>query len=128
MKKVLRVIAIIFMAVIILASIGIGFLIKDLEAVKSNQIEGVSLSKLSDGEYIGSYSLGRFSNTVKVVITNHRIVSIEVLKPVTLEREEVTEALFQSVIGSQSLDVDTISQATATSLAYLKSIEGALKP
>ena len=44
MKKVLRVIAIIFMAVIILASIGIGFLIKDLEAVKSNQIEGISLN------------------------------------------------------------------------------------
>ena len=128
MKKVLRIIAIIFVAIVVLVSVGIGFLIKDLSAVKSNQIEDVSISQLSDGEYIGSYSLGRFSNTVKVVITNHRIVSIEVLKTVTLEREEVTEALFQSVIGSQSLDVDTILEATATSLAYLKSIEGALKP
>lgn len=128
MKKVLRIIAVIFIAIIVLASAGIGFLMKDLDTVKSNHITTISTHQLSDGEYIGSYSLGRFSNSVKVIISNHRIVSIEVIKPVALERSDITEELFQSVIRNQSLDVDTISEATATSLAYLKSIEGALKP
>jgi len=58
----------------------------------------------------------------------HRITNIEVLKDVRFPaNEEMRQELFDRIIDQQSLQVDTITGATVTSRAYLKSIEEALR-
>lgn len=42
------------------------------------------------------------------------------------EKPELTDKLYDSVIKAQSLKVVTVSGATITSKAYLKSVENAL--
>ena len=71
---------------------------------------------------------GRFSNQVKVTVQNQKIVAIEFTKMVDFDWPEVREALIREVLAKQNVDIDTISEATATSKAYLKSIEDALRP
>ncbi|MDP2814885.1 MAG: FMN-binding protein, partial [Erysipelotrichaceae bacterium] len=70
----------------------------------------------------------RFSNTVVVTIKDKKIVDIQFTKTVDFDWPAVREALKDAVIDKQNIDIDTITEATATSKAYLKSIEKALRP
>jgi len=49
-----------------------------------------------------------------------------VVKTVTIDDPEMTSTIINNVIKNQSTTVDTVSGATVTSKAYLKSIENAL--
>lgn len=126
MKTFLKVVGILAAVVIVVIAVAAIFLSSGMSATKNLQIGTVDPSGLPDGAYEGSYSAGRFSNSVKVTVKDGRIESIETEKPVTFEKADVTKALFDSVIAEQNTDVDAMSGATLTSKAYLKSIEAAL--
>ena len=81
---------------------------------------------ISVGIYTSRYSKGRWRNTVEVTISNEKITAINPLQTVVVEKEDVTKALFKSVIDEQKITVDTVSVATVISKAYLKAIENAL--
>lgn len=104
------------------------YLSKDLNSTTKLTLEPIDLSVLADGVYQGTFEHGRFSNQVKVTVQNQKIVAIEFTKMVDFDWPEVREALIQKVIARQNVDIDTITEATATSKAYLKSIEDALRP
>ena len=57
---------------------------------------------------------------------DHQIANIAVVKTVTIDDPEMTSTIINNVIKNQSTTVDTVSGATVTSKAYLKSIENAL--
>jgi len=93
-------------------------------------IVAVDFAAVPSGTYRGKYEGGMFrwrANEVKVTVANGKVTDIAVVesavKPVP---EEILEPLFKNVIAAQSLQVDTISQATITSKSYLKSVEDAL--
>ncbi len=90
-------------------------------------VENVALDTIPDGTYEGSYSGMRWSNTVAVTVKDHQITNIEVVKSQVFITPETQDALAQSVLDSQSVEVDAISGATADSHAYLKAVENALK-
>ena len=128
MKNVFKIVAWVFLGVLIIGFGFMFFLNKDLESTTNLDVTPVNLSALTDGEYEGHFDHGRFTNTVVVTIKDQKIVDITFIKLVDFDWPEVREALKVAVIEKQNVDIDTISQATATSKAYLKSIEKALRP
>jgi uncharacterized protein with FMN-binding domain len=97
-----------------------------LKEVTDLDIESVDLTQIPDGSYTGSYDSYRWSTTVEVTILDHRITDVQ---SVTIQdgRDSLTEDLKEKVLSEQTVDVDAVSGATASSNAYLKAIENALK-
>jgi uncharacterized protein with FMN-binding domain len=126
MKLFLR---IVLTAVLILALVigsGVFYITRGLKTGAGLAIGSVDLNTLGDRDYKGSYDSGRFSNEVSVTVKDHRITDIELVKDVTFSKPEVYETLFNRVMEKQDVTVDTVSGATVTSKAYLRSIENAL--
>ncbi|HKL42163.1 MAG TPA: FMN-binding protein [Clostridia bacterium] len=126
MKKILKKITI-FISFLFIVAIGLTFyLSRGTDSYKSIHITDVNMNALSDGIYTGHYSEGRWKNTVEVTINNGQIKAIRPIQRVVFEKKEVSNIVFERVIKEQKISVDTISGATITSKAYLKSIENAL--
>jgi uncharacterized protein with FMN-binding domain len=126
MKKILKTISIIIGALFIIALVFTFYLSRGTNSHESIEIIDINVSDLSDGTYSGEYSQGRWRNIVEVTVDQGKIIKIEPIQSVLFEREEITNQIFERVIDEQKVTVDTISGATVTSKAYLKSIEDAL--
>ncbi len=127
MKKALKIILILFAAILVVGAGGLFYISRGLDAGSKVEISAVDPSSLSDGTYEGSYSAGRWSNEVAVTIKEGKITDIKVVKDVGFVQEGLSGKIFDRVIKSQNTTVDAVSGATVTSKAYLKSIENALK-
>ncbi|MFZ5351453.1 MAG: FMN-binding protein [Bacillota bacterium] len=102
---------------------------KERQEGKNLPIAVIDFKNLNDGIYIGEYEGGmkKFrANKVQVTVSSGKVTEIEILEHKENQKPEFTSKLYNSVIDSQSLQVDTISGATITSKAYLKSVEDAL--
>lgn len=108
------------------------------QKLKTMTIEDVDFTNLRDGIYAGEYSKSKNKSrntAVEATISGGKITDIRILKgaldrdgrPAELTQGMTIADLFQNVIQSQSLQVDTISGATLTSKAHLKALESALK-
>lgn len=126
MKKILKTLLIII-GVLLIIAIGFTFyLSRGTDSYDAIDINDINISDLSDGTYTGRYSEGRWRNTVEVTVANGKITEIVPIQSVLFEREEITNQIFEKVINEQKITIDTITGATITSKAYLKSIENAL--
>lgn len=96
------------------------------EKVVAIEIEDVDLQTVADGEYPGEYDVRLVKAVVKVVVRNHRIESIELIRHAN-GRGAAAEVIPERVIAAQNLQVDTVSGATTSSLVILEAIERALK-
>lgn len=126
MNKIFKVFFIGFVSFIIISISGFYYLTRGLDSHKLIEITDLNITQLNNGIYTGSYSHNRWRNTVEVTVDKGQIVSIKPIKTVLFERNDITNELFKRVLAKQKLNVDTISGATITSKAYLKSIENAL--
>jgi uncharacterized protein with FMN-binding domain len=133
-RRVLSTILIVFGAIIgllaLVSVIGLAATEPERREGRNLPIAAVDFKTVPDGGYRGRYAGGRWgwrANEVQVTVNNGQLTSIEVVdskvKPVPAQ---VTAPLFDRVIKAQSLQVDTISQATITSKSFLKSVENAL--
>lgn len=89
-------------------------------------LETPDLSTVEDGRYYGSYEGQLVSAEVHVNMTNCIITQIDILKHDCLLGRNA-ESITYEVIAQQSLEVDTVSGATVSSLTILKAIENALR-
>lgn len=123
MKKFLK-----WAGVLLLLLIGVMMIYAFLgkEQTTHLEIQNIDLTEISDGTYTGSYDCYRWSNKVKVTVMEHRITSIQALK-IQDGRESLVKTLTQKILDQQSVDVDAVSGATASSNGYLKAVEIALK-
>ncbi|MDI9494898.1 MAG: FMN-binding protein [Bacillota bacterium] len=126
MKKVLKIVGVIFLVFVVAAVSGMFYISRGLDEGLNVSINPVDLSLKEDGVYKGSYDFGRWSNELNVTVKDHRIIDIAIIDDMMLVNPEVTSELLQSVMSAQNTRVDTISGATVTCKAYLKSIENAL--
>lgn len=94
-------------------------------SIRSMEIHNVDLSTIPDGVYTGAAELQYVAAKVKVEVENHRITSIQLTEH-KQERGEPAEILIGRVVETQSLELDTVSGATASSKVILKAIENAL--
>lgn len=95
------------------------------DKVENLQIGHVDLSNIEEGTYPGSCDLGLVGVTVEVTVKRHRIEDVRLI-----EHRKGTgapaEALIGDIIREQTLDLDVVSGATASSKAILKAVESAL--
>ena len=126
MKKAMIVILSILGVLVVVGAGGVFYITNGLEAGENLAINPVDLTAIEDGTYAGVYQAGRWSNEVAVSVADHQIANIAVVKTVTIDDPEMTSTIINNVIINQSTTVDTVSGATVTSKAYLKSIENAL--
>lgn len=122
---------IIVLVIIVVMGLGGAFIFTSGERRegKNLPIAVVDFKKLNDGTYVGEYEGGQFklrANEVQVTVSSGQVTDIKLLKHKENQSPEFTNKLYSRVINSQSLQVDTISGATITSKAYLKSVENAL--
>ena len=89
-------------------------------------LEGIDLSGVPDGNYVGTHEHGRWTNTLSVRVESGRIVSIDVIEDVFgAGILNSSDEVFRRVIEAQNTQIDAVSGATVTSKAYLKAIENA---
>jgi len=88
-----------------------------------------NLNSIPDGVYRGSYSMSGtpVKATVDVTVRSHRITAIEIVQHNSSARGKNGEAIIDSIIQHQRLDVDVISGATGSSKTLLKAVENALQ-
>ncbi|MBL7066810.1 MAG: FMN-binding protein [Candidatus Marinimicrobia bacterium] len=90
------------------------------------EIENIDLQKVADGEYIGEFDAVMVKAKVKVIVKDHKIVNIELLRHDN-GKGKLAEVIPGNVVAAQNLQVDTVSKATASSKVILEAIEQALK-
>lgn len=98
----------------------------EMKRVRAMPINEIDLSSIPDGTYKGDYSYGGFTYEVEVVVRNHMIENINILKNRKTYHALEAEGVIAEVLKTQSLNVDAITGATTTSKALLKAIENAL--
>lgn len=126
MKKALKIFLIVISIIIVLTGLTLAAALPGLKETAALDIKTVDLTQIPNGTYTGSYDSYRWSTTVKVTILDHRVTDIQSVK-IQDGRDDLTNDLSEMVISEQTPDVDAISGATASSNAYLKAIENALK-
>lgn len=126
MKKGLKIFLIVIAILFVLIGLTLAAALPGLKEVTDLDIMAVDLTKIPDGSYTGSYDSYRWSTTVEVTILDHRITDVQSVK-IQDGRDSLTEDLKEKVLSEQTVDVDAVSGATASSNAYLKAIENALK-
>lgn len=94
--------------------------------IASINVSDVDLSQIADGTYDGAYSMFPVSAIVKVTVKNRLLTNIELVKHVN-GQGSAAEVLPGKVVDTQSLIVDTVTGATASSKVILKAIEDALE-
>lgn len=125
MKKIRKVLLGILLIFAVIGITGVFFATRGLEEGKELTVESIDIGSLEDGIYLGEYDYKRWANQVEVRVENGEILDIQLIDG--FKHQEAMEKIYDSVIKSQSLEVDTVSGATVSSKAYLKAIEEALK-
>jgi len=128
MKKGIKVLLIIGAIVAVLAVacvIAFSNIQRSLEALREIDIAEVDLSTVPDGTYTGSYGRIPVAAEVRVTVSGHVITDITLVRHDN-GQGQAAEAIPQTVVEAQSLQVDAVSGATYSSKAILKAIEDAL--
>lgn len=108
--------------------IGLSSMLREFsKEVSRIEILNVDLSKVDDGSYPGEFNFNdSVGASVLVSVEGGRIINIEILNHNSSGIGKKAEAITNSVIEKQSLEVETISGATGSSTIILKAIESAL--
>ena len=87
------------------------------------------LTHKADGAYRGTQSISGtpVRATVDVVIRNRVITSINIVEHFCSPIGKKAERIVEKIVEQQSLDIDVVSGATASSKAILKAVENALQ-
>jgi len=94
--------------------------------IKDIAIASPDLNEISDGIFQGSSKVGPVRVTLDVHVKSNLITTIEIVKHFNGRGKEA-EAIVPKIIEAQSLDIDVISGATASSKAILQAVENAFK-
>ena len=90
-------------------------------------LNGIDLTNVPDGSYIGTYDFKRWSNKVVVHVKDNQITAIDIVDDIPgATVTDCSGEMFRRVIAAQDTRVDAVSGATVTSKAYLKAIEDAI--
>jgi len=88
-------------------------------------ISTIDFTQLNDGVYSGSYTLFPVSVSVTVSVSDHCVNAINITKHFN-GRGKPAEVIIDRILADQTLQVDTITNATYSSNVILKAVEQAL--
>ena len=95
------------------------------QAVKKTALEGMDISKVPDGIYIGEYDVNFIYAKVEVTVQNGSIADIVLLEHKN-GRGKAAEIITDKIVEQQKTDVDAVSGATNSSIVIKKAVENAL--
>lgn len=128
MKKryvVLIAIIILFLGIAII-TVGVkAHLEANLERLTAEPIKDIDFTKLADGVYSGSFKSFPVAAEVRVTVSGHKVINIELVKHDNGQGGPA-EVLPEKVVKAQKLNVDVVASATYSSKVILKAIENAL--
>ena len=101
-------------------------LVSSFRYISNIVITTPDISRIQDGVYNGVFETPILSAEVDVVVEDHQITEI-VINNHNHGRGAGAEVITEEVIINQSVEVDTISGATSSSLVILKAIQNALE-
>jgi len=125
MKKRTKVILWVVLGFVIFMVIMAGWAAIDPIRYRNLVVNDIKPENIPDGVYEGSFKGGRFSNSVEVIIKDHRIVDIKKIGSPT-PTEKIYRQIYDKVMEKQSLAIDAVSGASITTKTSLKAIENAL--
>ncbi|MCY6957230.1 FMN-binding protein [Clostridium brassicae] len=123
MKRVIKILGIVFLTLCIVMSIAF-FYIKSIK-VPEIPVVNVDLKNVSDGSYTGEYFANPVKAVVKVQVKNNKIVNIIIMEHKNGMGKNA-EKIIDKIISKQSLDVDSISGSTLSSNVIRKAVEVAI--
>lgn len=122
-KKILIILLCTILFVLIGASLYLKRLVNDVNSIT---VSNLNMANITDGIYVGKYSITPVYVEVEVSVTEHKITNIKII-----EHENglggKAEKIVDDVISRQSLEVDAVSGATVSSKCIIKAIENALQ-
>ncbi len=125
MQNVRHSLLLLLLLVVTLALFGCG---ANRSAEKPNDSQGsIDFGSIPDGTHRGLFTYGAFNFIVEVVAENGRVTTINVVQNRDNQQSEDAVAVLARIVEAQSLDVDAVSGATATSRALTKAVENALR-
>ncbi len=128
MNKRAKIIAAIACVVLVFVVVGVSIYSSRLKEYRTKvdaiEIGGVDLTQVPDGTYRGASDAVFVSAEVEVTVENHRIVDIQLQHK--HGRGEDAEVIPDRVIEAQSLEVELITGATASSKVILDAIKNSL--
>lgn len=117
-KLILSIIAVLFLGLAALVLFNLPKLVKASDAA-------FNLTQMADGTYMGSCDNGLVKVRLEVVVENHTIAEVRLLKHDN-GMGSAAEVITDTVVQQQSVEVDAISGATMSSKTILKAVETAL--
>ena len=125
MKKII-IIGLSFLLLIILVGlISYNVIDHNLKSLLTDDIEEIELSRVDNGEYIGTYEIFPISVEVSVKVIDHKINQIAILKHDN-GQGKAAESIIDSVIKENSIHVDVVSGASYSSQVILHAISNAI--
>ena len=122
-KKILIILLCTILFVLIGASLYLKRLVNDVNSIT---VSNLNMANITDGIYVGKYSITPVYVEVEASVTEHKITNIKII-----EHENglggKAEKIIDDVISRQSLEVDAVSGATVSSKCIIKTIEKALQ-
>lgn len=122
-KKILIILLCTILFVLIGASLYLKRLVNDVNSIT---VSNLNMANITDGIYVGKYSITPVYVEVEASVTEHKITNIKII-----EHENglggKAEKIVDDVISRQSLEVDAVSGATVSSKCIIKTIENALQ-
>ncbi len=123
---------ILLFAVILLFLIGLIFTAVYLKsvadykkAVRETTFHNINISNVPDGVYVGEYDVDFVYAKVEVTVQNGVMTNIDILEHKN-GRGKPAEAVADRIVKEQKIDVDTVSEATNSSIVIKKAVENAL--
>lgn len=120
-KKILIILLCTILFVLIGASLYLKRLVNDVNSIT---VSNLNMANITDGIYVGKYSITPVY--VEVEVTEHKITNIKIIEHENGLGGKV-EKIVDDVISRQSLEVDAVSGATVSSKCIIKAIENALQ-
>lgn len=121
-KKIILIIVALIIVVFLGFKIVANKIIFDAKALP---IEKIDFSQIADGQYIGNYKIFPVKVSVKTTVQNGKITQIEIVEHFN-GKGTSAEKIVDRIIEKQSLQVDSISGATVSSIAIKKAVEDSL--
>lgn len=125
MKK-LKKIAFFLIVLIIIGFLSLKFISnKIVSNAEALPVKEINFEQIEDGQYIGNYEIFPVKVSVRVSIQNGEITQIDLLEHFN-GKGIPAEKIVDHIIEKQSLQVDSISGATVSSIAIKKAVEDSL--
>jgi uncharacterized protein with FMN-binding domain len=100
---------------------------RDENSGPGNNQTTINFADMVDGTHRGRFTYGAFIYIVDVVAEGGRITDIVIIQNKDNEPSMRAAAVLEKVVEEQTLQVDAVSGATASSKALLKAAENAIK-